>query len=123
MEDKNPILNNETSPVQWTLVIKSPHYLAYRFWLKQPGGAWEQLVEGTSEDGIADSGSFQAVAGTEFYYSMGIGSTHPNSKFDVAIVMTQDNVVIENGIIQKQGKVDSNGVAARNGQVTFQIPA
>lgn len=117
MED--PILYNETSQVHWSIVIRSPHFIAFRMWVKFPGEDWAMIAQGTSEDSVPDSGSFASNNEVEFYYSFGVGSTHANSKFDISLVFSQDNKVLENGIIQEQGKVNSDGVAARNNQFTF----
>ena len=117
----DPILANQIDPVNWTLLKKGIHYMAYKIYIKQPSdSSWTELVSGTSEDGIVDSGSFKAVTGTQFYYSFGIGHEDPSANFDVSFVLTQNHVTLENGIINKKGKLDSNGVASRKDTLIFQ---
>lgn len=117
----NPILRNETSKVNWTLVSKTPHVIAYRLWTQVPGEDWVKIAEGTSEDGSVDSGEFDAKKDYQFAYSLGIGSTQAGSAYDVSIVLSQAGSVLQNGLLEEEGKVDDNGVGAAHDTVTFEI--
>ena len=119
MEQKDPILRNETSIVSWNIVLNSPHAVVYRLWTKQDGEDWQVISEGGLADNKVDAGEFIAVRGTEFAYWLGIGSDKPQSRFDISIVLNQDNLVLVDGIIQESGRVDDEGIAQRLETVTF----
>jgi hypothetical protein len=119
MEQKDPILRNESSNVNWNIVINTPCAVAYRFWTKLPGEDWQIIAEGGLADDIVDVGEFSAERGTQFAYWLGIGSDKPQSRFDISIVLTQDTLVLVNGIMQESGRVDDEGYAQRLETVSF----
>jgi hypothetical protein len=119
MEQKDPILRNEASNVNWNIVLNTPHAVAYRLWTKQSGEDWQVIAEGGLADDTVDAGEFTAERGTQFAYWLGIGSDKPQSRFDISIVLTQDNVVLVDGIMQESGRVDDEGIAQRLETVTF----
>lgn len=119
MEKKDPVLRNETSSVNWNIILKTPHAVAYRFWTKQAGEDWQIIAEGGLADDKVDAGKFVAERGTQFAYWLGIGSDKPQSRFDISIILTQDNVVLVDGIIQERGGVDNEGIAQRLETLNF----
>lgn len=120
MKQKDPVLRNETSSIHWNIVLKTPHALAYRLWVKHEGEDWEIIGEGGFADDKVDSGTFEASRGDEFAYWLGIGSDKPQSTFDVSIVLSQDSIILEDGIMQEKSKVNDDGIATRLETVTFQ---
>lgn len=119
MKQKDPILRNEASQVSWNIVLNTPHAVAYRLWTKQAGEDWQMIAEGGLADDKVDAGYFDAVKGTEFGYWLGIGSDKPQSRFDISIVLAQDNVILVDGIMQERGRVDDEGIAQRLETVIF----
>ncbi len=119
MSQKDPVLNN-SAPIDWSIIVNSVHGVAYKLWLQKPDSdVWEVLLEGVSTDQIVDSGNFSAEKGTKFSYWLGIGSTQPKSTFRISVVLSQEGKVLENGLMQENGKVNDEGVARRLVIVTF----
>ncbi|WP_108805094.1 hypothetical protein [Aquimarina sp. Aq107] len=121
MAQKDPILRNEDSKVIWNIVLKTPHAVAYRLWTKQSGEDWQIVAEGGLSDDIVDAGEFEAKKGAEFAYWLGIGSDKPQSRFDVSIILSQNNITLIDGIMIEKGRVDDDGIAQRLESVTFKL--
>jgi len=112
MPQLNPRLINETSDVQWTVTVNSVHIVAYKIWIKPPGSeAWETIATGTNTDDKDDLGTFKATKGTEFSYWYGIGSTQPNTQYNIDIELQQDGIRLVNGAMNESDMVNDDGVA------------
>ncbi len=119
MTQEDPVLINEDSKVNWSIVLRSPHAVAYRLWTKQLDEDWVVIAEGRMADDKVDAGEFEAVRGTEFGYWLGIGSDKPQSQYNISIILSQESRVLEDGVMEEKDRVDDSGIATVLETVTF----
>lgn len=120
MAKKDLVLSDPSQPVQWNIVVNTVHILGYKIWKQAPGNTdWELIKEGVSTDNIADNGEFSVEKGAKFSYWMGIGSTVPETEFEISVVLSQNGKVMENGLILEKGLTNEDGVARRLEKLKF----
>lgn len=111
MPQKNLKLYNPDTPVTWNIVVNSIHVIAYKLWKQKPeSDEWEVLSEGSSTDNIADNGQFNVEAGTKFAYWLGIASTMTNTNYNISLVLSQEQKILEGGMIEETGQTNDDGV-------------
>lgn len=100
-----------TKAVEINVVCQSPHVALYRVWKRKPGGDWELVADGDTNDNVPD---FKQLGlcdkGSNLAYWFGIGGK-PKTSYRVLFLVSQEGKLLKGGTFTEAGTTDANGFA------------
>ncbi len=98
-------------PVEFNLVVHSPHVVAYRIWTRTAKqGDWQDVHGGRTDDLKPEFKALSVTGGMRLAYWLGVGG-NPGTQFRVIMTLGQDGQLLANGTLVVEGTTDSSGVA------------
>ena len=106
---QDPTLTRDGT-VRVSIEAKTVHAAFSRLWILPPGAAaWEQEKKIATGGDFPSSTTYEVTRGTFLGWRLSVGSTVPNTNYKITLTLTQDNAVVQDGVLVIEGKTDSGG--------------
>lgn len=98
-------------PVEFNLVVHSPHVVDYRIWTRTANQSeWQDVHRGTTNDPQPEFKALSVTNGMRLAYWLHVGG-NPGTHFRVILTLGQDGQLLPNGKLLVEGTTDDSGVA------------
>ena len=119
MPDKRNARVDPAARLHVNVVNQSPHVVAYKIWVKQPGSDWVVVGEGQTADEVADFIDLAPLPkGTLLDYWFGIGG-NAMTAWSALLTLSQGGRFVQGGLCNESGTTDADGIDVRETEVTF----